>query len=124
MDKVLSGPDWIIRPEKQDLNSGKRPDLTVGKTRLNSHVQMKYVICLVMELKSYTGERFEEAVVQTVDEIADGGPQTASALWAFAWFLCKLILKYTIVSPITKPQQSLVASLVSNMCHNQCHSSH
>jgi len=63
---VFHGPEWIITPEKTDENSRKRPDLVVEKFK-----DGKAEHYLFMELKASEGDRFEDAISQVVDEIAD-----------------------------------------------------
>jgi hypothetical protein len=74
LKKVFIGDEWIITPEKQDPSSGKRPDLTVEKTSqpsTHSPQDLESNYHLLMELKSSTGDRFEEALVQLVGEAAE-----------------------------------------------------
>jgi hypothetical protein len=63
---VFHGPEWIITPEKTDENSKKRPDLVVEKFE-----DGKAEHYLFMELKASNGDRFEDAISQVVDEIAE-----------------------------------------------------
>lgn len=56
MGHVFSGPEWLNIPEYRDPNSGRRPDLVVKKSRLDSKGQMGSAIYLIMELKSSSGE--------------------------------------------------------------------
>jgi hypothetical protein len=63
---VFHGPEWIITPEKIDATSKKRPDLVVEKFE---NGQAEHY--LIMELKSSIGNRFEDAVSQVVNEIAE-----------------------------------------------------
>lgn len=73
---VFNEPEWIITPEKKDDHSKKRPDLVVEKVSpqgTESHVY------LIMELKSKSGDRFEDALAQVLDEIAETMQHTIEA---------------------------------------------
>ena len=67
---------WIITPEKGDPNSKKRPDLVVEKVNTVAGKRIPY---LIMELKSKTGDRFEDALNQTINEITDTMDMTLDA---------------------------------------------
>jgi hypothetical protein len=66
LKSVFHGPEWIITPEKTDKNSKKRPDIVVEKLKDTDTEHY-----LFMELKSSVGDRFEDAISQIVDEIAE-----------------------------------------------------
>ncbi|KAI9706148.1 MAG: hypothetical protein M1812_008249 [Candelaria pacifica] len=73
---VFNEPFWIITPEKRDQYSNKRPDLVVEKLD-NTTMESRHY--LFMELKSSKGDRFEDALAQVVEEIAETMEETIEA---------------------------------------------
>ena len=80
LKQVFFGENWIITPEKFDPNTNKKPDLLVEKVvTLESNKKIP-TLYLIMELKSSEGNRFEEAVAQSVENIFETIDETGNAV--------------------------------------------
>jgi hypothetical protein len=76
VNSVFHGPLWIITAEKIDQSSRKRPDIVVEKSDPTGAESEHY---LFVELKASNGDRFEDALTQVVDEIAETMEYTIEA---------------------------------------------
>lgn len=76
VSSVFNGPQWILTGEKIDANSKKRPDIVIEK--MNSQNTDAYPYFL-MELKSSDGDRLEDALAQTVQDIEETMENTIEA---------------------------------------------
>jgi hypothetical protein len=76
VSSVFNGAQWILTGEKIDANSKKRPDIVIEK--MNSQNTDAYPYFL-MELKSSDGDRLEDALAQTVQDIEETMENTIEA---------------------------------------------
>ena len=77
-NKVFSGDQWIFTPEKLNTritldaeykNFTKKPDYTIEHFH-NAAGKIEITPVLLMEFKSRTGDRFEQALKQTVEHLS------------------------------------------------------
>lgn len=62
--------NWTITPEQTDSATYKKPDLVVEKANMDG-AEIRLELYLAMELKKVGGDRFEEALQQLTDSIAE-----------------------------------------------------
>lgn len=70
LKKVFSADEWVMIPERRNEHTQKRPDLVI---------EQFITPYLLYELKSSKGDRFEDALYQTIDGIHKWVDATANA---------------------------------------------